>query len=136
MAKAFHRGTHQDIAARMDEVEAAVSPTNVLHANDGQAPPNGTTWIRASQIDGEGTQAEVGVNGQRQTTGILSFSIFLPEGVGDGAGRELADKIADVFRNNSTDKTWFRESTLEVVGRSGPWWQLDLTVPYLYRTSL
>lgn len=100
--------------------------------NQDFTPPNQTVWARLTILPGESFQvSNGGPNGKRfRTPGIMIVQIFLPFGQGDKAGLELADVIKTAFRSKNVDSITYRTPSVSTVGKTGPWWQINVRCPF------
>ena len=92
----------------------------------------GALWCRVSVREGETDVAELG--GTRfRTVGVVMVQLFQPLNEGDALTRRLGDDIAAAFRA-VTDSAGpvFGSPSYNTVGRSGPWHQANLVLPFYF----
>lgn len=94
---------------------------------------SGDLWVRLSIKPGESEQQDIGgaTNAVRQRTiGVVIAQVFSPLDVGDKPARDLAELIRAALSRKRDGKVQFRVAAIETIGRSEPWWQVNVTVPF------
>jgi|TARA_B100000963_G_scaffold350943_1_gene361857 hypothetical protein len=87
-----------DVQAALDTKLATVTGTNVAFPNVPYTPQAGTSYLRASFLPAETTQAGLGANGKDETNGIYQIDVVVPR----GSGRpQLIDTVADLFKRGT-----------------------------------
>jgi hypothetical protein len=93
-------------------------------------PPKDKPWLRLSVLTGAEGQVTMGKTRRFRKAGIVDVGIFVPVGSGDGLPKQVADRVAAIFRGRTVAGIIFRACSLERVGVDGPWVQWTCTVPY------
>lgn len=87
-----------DVQAALDTKLATVTGTSVAFPNVPYTPQAGTSYLRASFLPAETTQAGLGANGKDETNGIYQIDVVVPR----GSGRpQLIDTVADLFKRGT-----------------------------------
>lgn len=87
-----------DVQAALDTKLATVTGTSVAFPNVPYTPQAGTSYLRASFLPAETTQASLGANGKDETNGIYQIDVVVPR----GSGRpQLIDTVADLFKRGT-----------------------------------
>lgn len=92
-----------DIRACLDSHLTGTSgiPT-IARQNIPFEPTTGTSYVKADMIPTSRRAAVRGLNPQKRYDGIYSILVCTPEGLGSGAGYDIADLLLDRF-NVATD---------------------------------
>lgn len=91
-------------------------------------------WVRLSVIPGDAEQVSTGDPKRFRTPGIMIASIFGPFGKGDKDINELADFISTKFRCVTQSEVVFQTPKIQRIGRSGPFWQVNVICPWYLDT--
>ncbi len=68
-----------------------------------------------------------------ERTGIMTVSVFIPNGNGLSLGRSLGKTVADAFEGKSTaSAVWFRNVRIVEVGPDAEWYQFNVVVEFVY----
>ena len=131
---------HETIQRRFARLVAEPESLTVVYDNTGHIgggsaaivaqPQPGSEWVQFSVTTVGAAGAEAGTSGTLRTPGIAFAQVFEPVNDGDGNALALADKIASRFRSVVEKGVSFRTPALFSVGRSGPWWQLNVQLPF------
>ena len=126
-----HVSLAQTIGAHAEAVTSVASGDLFLqHDNVKYSPENKKHWARLSIREGESVTRTLGAT-DRRTVGVVIIQLFAPLDRGDGKLRGYADEFKTAFQSVSlAGGIWFREPSLNVIGRRGPWWQLNVECPF------
>lgn len=98
------------------------------------------TFIKFSMSSAQTDQIEFGAdNATVRDTGRVFVQVFVPVGKGDKRARELCDILAKLFKDNKqlttpVGRIIFRRANIKDIGASGPHYQFNVSIPYLYDT--
>lgn len=126
---------HVDLAQIIGTYAEAITSVqsgdiHLQHDNVKYIPAQKKHWARLSIREGESTIRTLGAT-DRRTIGVVIIQLFAPLDRGDGKLREYADEFKQAFQSVSlADGLWFREPNVNVIGRRGPWWQLNVECPF------
>ncbi|HNQ99661.1 MAG TPA: phage tail terminator-like protein [Trueperaceae bacterium] len=101
------------------------------------APPasGSECWVRATvQHNGEGGHT-LGEPGTRlwTSTGIVMIQVFVPQDEGKVRALRLCKVARDAFQGAATPSgVWFRNVRIVHVGRSDPWYQMNVVAEFQY----
>ena len=90
------------------------------------------SWIRLTVLTGGSFQNGFhggGVN-QYRTVGEIVLSIFIPVGGGTSEGDKLADKAVSILRGAHFDNIVCKTPSLNNIGITGEWYQINLNTPF------
>ena len=102
----------------------------------GAVPTAQDSWARPSiQHAAGGGQSLTGalnkINYERQ--GVMTVSIFIPNGTGLSLGRSLGKSVAEAFEGKATaSAVWFRSVRVVEVGPDGEWYQFNVVIEFIY----
>ena len=92
-----------DIRACLDtHLSGTVGIPAIARQNVPFEPTTGTSYVKADMIPTSRRPAVRGLNPQQRYDGLYSLLICTPEGLGPGAGYDIADLLLDRF-NATTD---------------------------------
>lgn len=92
-----------DIRACLDtHLSGTVGIPTIARQNVPFEPTTGTSYVKADMIPTSRRPAVRGLNPQQRYDGLYSILICTPEGLGPGAGYDIADLLLDRF-NATTD---------------------------------
>lgn len=92
-----------DIRACLDtHLSGTVGIPAIAHQNVPYQATTGTSFVKADLIPASRRPAVRGLNPQQRYDGLYSILICTPEGLGSGAGYDIADLLLDRF-NATTD---------------------------------
>lgn len=92
-----------DIRACLDtHLSGTVGLPAIARQNVPYEPTTGSSFIKADLIPTARRSAVMGLSPQQRYDGIYNLLIFTPEGMGPGAGYDIADLLLDRF-NAATD---------------------------------
>lgn len=87
-----------DVQAALDTKLKTFTGAPIAYQNVPYKPQAGTTYVRASFIPAETTQASLGESGKDETNGIYQIDVVVPR----GSGRpQLIDAVADLFKRGT-----------------------------------
>jgi hypothetical protein len=110
----------------------------VQYRNQKFKPTDGTSWVRLTVINADARQASFGdeTNFYRHP-GTVIVSIFAPIAKGDKEALQLADTVANIFRNWSHSATGIRfqvPPSIKTIGEDKPWFHVNVICPYIRDT--
>ncbi len=82
-----------------------------------------------------GGQSLTGANGTIKygRVGLMTVSIFIPNGNGLSLGRSLGKTVADAFDGKATaSAVWFRNVRVVEVGPDREWYQFNVVIEFTY----
>lgn len=91
-------------------------------------------WIQISIRPGAGSQHTLGPNPSYRYVGVAFVQIFVPKKSGTSRGRELAERVAEIFRGYAAEGLVCRAPYMDVVGPTEGWFQINVLVPYVWTT--
>lgn len=92
-----------DIRACLDtHLSGTVGIPTIARQNVPFEPTTGTSYVKAEMVPTSRRPAVRGLNPQQRYDGLYSILICTPEGLGPGAGYDIADLLLDRF-NATTD---------------------------------
>lgn len=110
------------------EISDVFSIPTVFDNVDEPEVPGGGQWIRFSVRLGRALRVER--PSLLRTPGVAFAQVFVPYDEGEQPALALADKIVGRFRSVVDQGVVFLTPTLSSVGRQGPWWQLNVQLPF------
>lgn len=97
-----------------------------------------TTWARFSIVEGDRDNLGIG-NNETRTVGILYLQIFSAPDGGTKKAREAADKLADIFDNQTfawngnQNGVIMRRVSLQTIGKTQEgWYQQNASIPFWF----
>lgn len=90
--------------------------------------PDDSIWIRFTIVPGVTEQVEI--PSTFRTFGLATAQVFTKIETGDKLALETADTVKSSFRAISVSGVTFRTPSLEVIGRSENWWQVNIECPF------
>lgn len=111
-------------------VEDTVLPGLILYDNAPFTPDPNSIWSSLTFSPGLDAIVEGGDPHRTRVTGQGNVMIFLPINEGDQAALSVADTIVDAFRSISEAGITYRTPFVRPIGRAGPWWQVNVTLPF------
>lgn len=93
-------------------------------------PPKNAPWVRLTVLTGEEVQRAMGKYRLYRRTGFVDIGIFVPVGSGDGLAKELADRVAAIYRGRTVGNIVFRGVSLNYAGPDGAHEHHVCSVPY------
>lgn len=109
---------------------APVLITRVDQAASIAKPPNSGSWVRLSIREGESNQVDLNSAPRVRETGRIYLQIFVVRGNGTAAARAFADLAKPIFRRAQFSGISCRVPTVQPVGDTEGWWQLNVSWPY------
>jgi len=92
--------------------------------------PEDAKWARVWIVWGDSLLVEIGAQKNFRTVGQLVANLFLPVEKGDKDLLAVADTIRSAFRAVTVSGVVFRSPSITTVGRTGNWWQVDVSCPF------
>jgi hypothetical protein len=105
------------------------SATDLVFENVAYTPAQGTPYTRLSIKNGDTQRITIGTR-QHRAAGLIVAQIFVPFGGGSDAARTLADTAAAIFRDQTFDGILCRSSSIQIVGQSGDWFQVNVSTAF------
>lgn len=102
--------------------------------NPKDLPKGVTVWARLHVPSGNTERADLGTGpGERRyrTTGVAQVQLFGPLNAGEQDVLVKADAVATEFRDQTDSGVKYRTPTINKVGRSGAWWQVNVVLPWV-----
>lgn len=104
---------------------------------DARKPRSDKPWARVTVNHNVSPQRTFGEPGNRrfERLGILTVQVFSPMSLEQGLtlGEDLAVVARDAYEGNTTPSgVWFRNTKLQEVGPSDPWWQINVSTEFQY----
>lgn len=93
--------------------------------------PNPPLWVRFSVLLGDELQVTSGSGAHYRHAGLATAQIFSRLSVGDLRSINLADRITSFFRGSLYPGLVFRDPSMNVIGRGGMWWQINVSLPFV-----
>ena len=93
---------------------------------------NENLWCSLAVKPGDTKQVSMGDGSSRRfrTAGVVMVGIMLKPDRGSGEALSLADDIAGYLRNWKSGNLRLRAPTVQDLGLSGGWYQVNVIVPY------
>lgn len=110
-----------------------IATPNALPTHYDNAPfeaPDNALWCSVSVLFGETFKRGLGNPSLYRTPGVMVASLHTPIETGDQALLSLADKIVRVFEAVTDQSVTFKTPSVQRVGRTGKWWQINVTCPF------
>jgi hypothetical protein len=132
-----HATMHNTIRNRFDvSVVVPQSLTNAVQYDNTPMPSDATgenLWCRFKVIPAESSVAEFGgTTNTKRTVGFASVQIFAPVHTGTNEAHVLVDAIKTVFRGDPDSDITYGEASELNIGRSGKYWQINVSIPFRY----
>jgi hypothetical protein len=129
------KGYAQDLKTLESRFNANWSTTVISWQNvdDPAIPPANTAWVEFSVLHGGSNNIGFGAEAQlHRLAGIIDIGIFVPKGTGLRTAVMYADTIAAIFRDweDETSGIVCRSPYINVVGQSGEYEQVTVTIPF------
>lgn len=111
----------------------------VAWPNRAFTPPITGPYVRFTIVDAVAKQIEMGsLNNTHRVYGSLILQVFMPADSGDGAGLMLGDALGELYRQqilNFPDIPYsghvrMRDPNVRVIGMSGAFFQVNVTIPF------
>lgn len=95
--------------------------------------PEATTlkWVRLNVLTGDSITA--GLHGDvnlYRSAGVIVVQVFVKEGEGVRTALLLADQAAAIFRGLQIDGIIYRAPSVERIGPSDGWYQVNVNIPF------
>lgn len=118
------------IRSRFKTLVGDVEKIPVHYDNEQKDKPENKLWARLNILPGQSIQVEIGKSERFRTPGVMIVQLFLPIGKGMRDLHKMADKIKTAFRAVTVTGVVFRTPSEENVGRTGSWWQMNVSIPF------
>lgn len=96
--------------------------------------PKDAVWARVNVQSTVTRQTEIGNPITFRTLGLIIVQLFSPFNTGDNDILTLADKVVLAFRRVTADGVTYRTPTVQTIGRTKEWWQVNVNCPFLADT--
>lgn len=106
--------------------------TDVAYENVEFKTSKGTPWVEFRIIDGNESLLSLASEGNRmyRRTGLVSVKVFTAENTGTKQARDLADKIAGLFRTKSISGAIFGSPNIARRENKDGWLQTTVTISF------
>ncbi|HET6416470.1 MAG TPA: phage tail terminator-like protein [Polyangiales bacterium] len=124
---------HDAIRTRFKNLVADAESVPVAYPNAPfETPDDQSMWVRLSILDGQSSQIELEANdgSTYRRVGNLIAQIFAPAQQSTGDAMDLADVIAAAFRRVYAIPVRYRVPSVQTIGRSNGWWQVNVVCPW------
>ncbi len=113
------------------EITIAKNVTTIFDNQESEPPTTGR-WIRFTIIPNETEQVEFGIKKRFRQFGIATAQVFDEIGKGTKDINTLINDIntSGVFRSVRVSGITYRTPSILRVGRVGPWYQVNVNVPF------
>lgn len=108
------------------------SKTEIGYENKKFTPVSGTAWVRISIQEADSNLAGLGSKRLFRNIGIISVQVFTAIGEGTKEANEIAESILGIFNGVSFDGITCRATSIDRVGETNGWYQLNATTPYYW----
>lgn len=120
-----------NIAQRLVSQLAIGHPTIKLLMPNDVREVNEERWCYLTVKPGDTQQVSMGGASNRfRTVGVVTVGIMLKPDKGPGDALNLADDISGYLRNWKSGNLRLRAPTVQDLGLSGGWYQVNVIVPY------
>ncbi|MDH2394607.1 phage tail terminator-like protein [Providencia rettgeri] len=112
--------------------QTAIAKNDVRYPNDKPYDPTGKSiWARLTIKHGSSGTQEIGSGPVVHRTGIAFIQLFVPLETGTLFITQTADKLKDLFENQTDGQLNYFSVSADDVGDEGHgWYQLNLSIPY------
>lgn len=132
-----YESEHNELRQRFETQWASETP--VAWPNVEFKPPEEDAWVRFTIVNADARQASFGdATNFHRHPGMVMVQVFTPVNRGDKEALQLADQVANIFRNwySSGSRIRFQITpTVKPVGVDRNWFQVNVSCPYI-RDSL
>lgn len=109
--------------------------TRIEWPNGETMAPNGDEkWVRFTLQSGDARRISVGNPGRFRRIGRVIVQVFVPLNTGDGEAIRLADRVADIYRDQTittaSGAVRFAAPSLREIGVSDMWYQVNTICPF------
>lgn len=92
-----------------------------------------TQWVKIFIVPTEAPTMSLGPVNKYRHSGMISVSVFTPEGTGGGPAWELAEKVQIIFRGQTFSGVVCHGSHIERIGRTEDgWYQLIVDTEFYF----
>lgn len=97
-------------------------------------PPDRSSWVRVVMLHTSGGEASIGSPGDRvfRRNGLFIAQVFTPSNEGAADGYEFAQTILNIVDGVTIGGIWFRNGTVNEIGASDAFYQINVTVEFTY----
>lgn len=108
---------------------------SVIAFDNVPSPTTAQNWTRVSVLSGgEGRRTEITSSSPVRTPGVIDVAIFTKPDSGTSPARVIADQVDAALAHKSLTEGSTRITTfgsrLDFIGRSGDWFQSNVTIRY------
>lgn len=110
----------------------------VKYENQAFTMPTTETWAALTIVTAEGNKIDLRENALHRYGGIVIVQVFQKERTGTGAARELAGRVAEIFREQELcddalecGLIRFRTPAVLTIGLVNGWYQMNVNCPYI-----
>ena len=104
-----------------------IIPIQTQYDNSNFEPPEDDNWARFTILGS--TQRRTSTRTYR-SIGVAEIALFAPLGRGDGELLSFVDTVVSGFLPATHQGVTLRSPSVTSLGRSGPWWQINISCPY------
>ena len=88
-------------------------------------------WVRLNVLTGISTVASLGgATNLYRSVGVVVVQVFVKEGEGARKALLLADTVAAIFRGIQADGVLYRAPSIDRIGPSDGWYQINVNIPF------
>lgn len=120
----------------VNEARSFLDAEGVPHTQDNAPLPENAgrddLWARITVLPGSSAQASIGSSPLHRTDSVLSVQLFAQLNRGSGGVGTLAGKVQRKFRSLLVGGLTFRSPSVRRVGRSGEYWQVNVSCPFYH----
>jgi hypothetical protein len=115
-------------------ISAATAPQIVYEDDEDGSPDREGPFVRITVQHADGSQRTLGETGNRQFEheGIAFVQVFAP--IRASGSMDVAQRLAEVavaaFEGKRTASVWFRNVRINEIGRSGPFFQINVAADF------
>lgn len=108
------------------------TPPPTEYPNESFVKPNGVIWARFKTELGQESQMDIGDTAKTfRTLGVVMVQLFAPQDQGSVALLQMADDLAEVFRNWYGATVACGSATIKDIGTdSFGWYQVNIVIPF------
>lgn len=89
------------------------------------------TWLQFAVIWADSRQADLAESPRYRSPGMVTVSVNVPRGTGNGVALKVANEVSVIFRGQRVDEDIvFRGPVVRRVGPDGHWFKVNVTVPF------
>ena len=103
----------------------------IKYENVSFKPPNNTPWIACHIKRNSLPTPEINQTNY-EVSGLLIIQVFTPLDSGTVESNSIVNTLATLYSNQSIINTWFKDAEIIDVGESDTWYQVNLSIPFIY----